>query len=114
MYQIGEQHPVEPSPGRGRTANVLLDSDIDVRMPLLAQPTPPPSGRGAGDHPASTELAGAQQLSFRNDVSLYDGPTPNPLTVTARGDRVTSNGQGSFAKDSSVGGDVISRRWMLL
>jgi hypothetical protein len=85
MYKSGEQHPVEPSPGRGRTTNVLLDSDIDIRMPLLTQPTPPSSGRGEVDHPARHELAGAQQLSFGDDVRLYDGPTPNPLGTTAAG-----------------------------
>ena len=91
MYQIGERHPVEPNPERGRTENVLLDSDIDIRMNLLAQPTPPPSGRSLVDHPASTELAGAQQLSFRNDARLYDGPTPTPLTTTAAAGGIVIN-----------------------
>ena len=90
MYKSGEQHPVGPSPERGQTKNVLLDSDIDIRVPLLTQPTPPPSGRGEGGHFASTELAGAQQLSFRNDARLYDGLAPNPLTRTAEaGGKVT-------------------------
>ena len=93
MYKSGEQHPVEPSPERGQTNNALLDSDIDFRMPLLTQPTPPPSGRGEGGHFASTELAGAQQLSFRNEARLYDGLAPNPLTLTARGDRVMDDGR---------------------
>ena len=62
-------------------------------MNLLAQPTPPPSGRGLVDHPASIELAGAQQLSFRNDARLYGGPTPNPLTTIAGGDAAINGRQ---------------------
>ena len=93
MYQIGERHPVEPNPERGRTENVLLDSDIDIRTNLLAQPTPPPSGHGLVSRSASAELAGAQQLSFRNDERLYGDPTPNPLTMTAGGDHVINAGK---------------------
>ena len=88
MYQIGERHPVEPNPERGRTENVLLDSDIEIRTNLLAQPTPPPSGHGLVSRSASAELAGAQQLSFRNGDRLYRGPTPTPLTTTAEGNHV--------------------------
>ena len=90
MYKIGEQHPVEPSPGRGRTANVLLDSDVDIRIPLLTQPTPPPSGRGETGYSARHELAGAQQLMCNNGEDLPSGPTPTPLTITAAGGYVIS------------------------
>ena len=72
---------------------MLLDSDIDIRTNLLAQPTPPPSGHGLVSRSASAELAGAQQLSFRNDDRLYGGPTPTPLTTTAEGDHVINAGK---------------------
>ena len=109
MYQIGERHPVEPNPERGRTEKVLLDSDIEIRTNLLAQPTPPPSGHGLVSRSASAELAGAQQLSFRNDARLYDGLAPNPLTRTAEaGGSVINVGQrGADFINEARGGNVI-------
>ena len=97
--KIEEQHLVEPSPGRGRTENVLLDSDIEVNTGLIALPTPPSSRRRVVANFASTdELAGAQNISRNRTVdSVIGGPTSNPLTTPAH----------AYGRYDAAGGEVI-------
>ena len=88
MQKIEEKHLVELSPERGRTDNALLDSDVEIRMNLLALPTPPSSRRGVVANLASTELAGAQQNlnGTGNRNTRYDvtcDPTPSLITTPA-------------------------------
>ena len=64
---------VEPTPEKGRTGNILIDSDVEIKS-ILALPTPPSTKRKVAANFASTELAGAQ--------SAYS-PAQTPITTSA-------------------------------
>ena len=86
MLKIEEQHLVEPCPERGRTGNVLVDSDVEVRTDLLACPTPPSSRRRVIANFGNTGLAGAQTSTPFDSIgvtvnTVSCGPTPTPSTT---------------------------------
>ena len=86
MLKIEEQHLVEPCPERGRTGNVLIDSDVEVRKDLLACPTPPSSRRRVIANFDNTGLAGSQTSTPFDSLGVTEnavscGPTPIPSTT---------------------------------
>ena len=98
MSKIEEQHLVESHPERGRTDNVLLDSDVEIKTNLLALPTPPSSRRRVVANFASTdELAGAQKENINTKNDVIGRPTPKPLTTPAH----------AWEWHGAAGGDVI-------
>ena len=122
---------VEPTPEKGRTGNMLIDSDVEIKS-ILALPTPPSTKRKVAANFASTELAGAQSayspaqtpiatsahvpLCFSSTaagVSVINGAQRRGLEMekfTSVAEEVKTNIEksnvGSFA---SVSGNVLSR-----
>ena len=95
MYESEEEHLVEPSPERGQTGNILLDSDVDIKK-VLTLPTPPSSKRRVVAN--FGELAGAQiNKTFGN---IYDGSLAPNLIPTPSHPRF-------MLLSGATGGDVI-------
>jgi len=90
---------VEPTPEKGRTGNMLIDSDVEIKS-ILALPTPPSTKRKVAANFASTELAGAQSayspaqtpIATSAHVPLYFSSTAAGVSVIIQGQRSSYHG----------------------